>query len=94
MIVNRRTFIPKRGCGDEFVELWKTIREHYGVQARILVPEYGPFDVVVLEIEAPDMEAYNKFMAAVGQDPEFAGFFEKHMALTENGGTNEIWNAY
>ncbi len=28
----------------------------------------------------------------VWTDPESAAFFEKHMALTENGGTNEIWN--
>ncbi len=93
MIVNRRTFIPKRGCVDQFVELYKSAREHYGIQARILVPEYGPFDVVVIEIEAPDMESYNKIMADTGQDPWFASFFEKHMALTENGGSNEIWNA-
>ncbi len=94
MIVNRRTFIPKRGCYDQLVELYKTMRDHYGGKGRILVPEFGPFDVLVIEIEYPNMEEYNKFWADIGQDAEFASFFEKHMALTENGGTNEIWTVY
>ncbi len=94
MIVNRRTFIPKRGCYDQLVELYKAVRERTKGQMRILIPEYGPFDVVVMEFEAPDLETFKKIEAEYWKDPESAAFFEKHMALTENGGTNEIWNVY
>ncbi len=90
MVINRRTFIPKRGCGDQLLALFKAERERTG-NFRILTPIYGPFDVVVCEFETADQAELDKNWAEWGQDPLSQTFMEKFMALTENGGSNELW---
>ncbi len=90
MIINRRTFIPKRGCYDDLLALFKAERERTG-NFRILTPIYGPFDVIVCEFEAADPVELDRKWAEWGQDPLSKTFMEKHMAWTENGGTNELW---
>ena len=90
MIVNRRTFVPKRGHLSEAVDLLRQEADKLGMGdvPRIYVPEIAPFDVIVTEMEFEDWEAYHKFWAewAPGE-----AFWTRWMALTENGGTNEVW---
>lgn len=90
MIVNRRTFVAKRGKIREVTELLTKVVETANLPgaARIYIPEIAPFDVVVTETEFEDWDQYHKFWAE--WDPGEA-FWQKWFALTENGGTNEVW---
>ena len=92
MIVNRRTFIRKRGQLKKVVELLKEAlkRSDFLGAARIYIPEFSDFDVVAVEMEFEDWKQYHKFWeAARGGDPEW---WERWFASTENGGANEIWH--
>ena len=91
MIVNRRTFVVKRGCMEEAVALLVADRERIGGKHRIYVSNIGPFDTIAIELEGENLEEYEKGWAEWGATPEAATFLEKWHDLTESGGTNEIW---
>jgi hypothetical protein len=59
---------------------------------RVYTPRIAPFSQVVAEWEYESLEAYDKFWEEWSARPETAQFMEKWNELTENGGTNEIWN--
>jgi hypothetical protein len=90
MIVNRRTFVAKRGCLQEAAELLKHEVDKLGIGAsgRIYVPEIAPFDAIATEIEFESWEAYHKFWTEWSPGE---AFWTQWYALTENGGTNEVW---
>jgi len=90
MIVNRRTFVPKRGYLGEAAELLKQA-SHKGafpVTARMYVPDIAPFDVLAVELEFKDWDQYHKYWAEWSPGE---AFWKKWYAITENGGTNEVW---
>lgn len=91
MIVNRRTFVVKRGRFEEAVALFMAERERKGITGRIYVPETGSFDTIVMEQEYESLEEYEKDLSEYFASPEAAQFLEKWYDLTETGGTNEIW---
>jgi len=91
MIVNRRTFVAKRGHIEEACELLAKERRHSGVvpgAMRIYVPEIAPFDTIVLELEFEDWEQYHRMWAEWSPGE---AFWEKWYAVTEGGGTNAVW---
>ena len=93
MLVNRRTFIVKRGCMEEALALLKAEKERvsHPHAGRIYTPSIGPFGVLVNEVEFESLEEYERFWAEWSASPEGAAFMEKWYDLTETGGTNEIW---
>ncbi len=91
MLVNRRTFAVKRGCMEEAVALFVADRERIGGTHRIYVSVIGAFDVIAIEIEVENMEAYEKGWAEWSATPEAAALQKKLNDLTERGGSNEIW---
>ena len=90
MLVNRRKFVVKRGKLNEAEKLLKTIVETSNLPgvARIYIPEIAPFDAVVIEVEFEDWAQYNKFYAEWDPKEEL---IKKWFALTETGGTNQVW---
>ena len=90
MIVHRRTFVAKRGRLREAAEFVKRGAEQMGIQAtvRVYISQIGPFDSFVGEAEFEDWDQYSAFRAAEQYDD---AFWEEWFALTENGGTNEVW---
>ena len=89
MIVNRRTFVAKRGHQQEAAEFLKQETDKIeGVPVRIYRPEIAPFDTFVAEAEFEDWDAYHKFWAEWSPGE---AFWARWYALTENGGTNEVW---
>jgi len=92
MLVNRRTFIAKRGCLDEVVQLLKAAGEKIDLpnRYRLCVSNIGPFDTLALEIEVENLAEYERVWTLIGERtaPEV---WEKWFALTETGGANEIW---
>jgi hypothetical protein len=90
MIVNRRTFVAKRGHLQEAVALLKQEADKMGMgdSGRIYVPEIAPFDFIATEMEFKDWDAYHKFW---GEWSPGEAFWTRWYALTENGGTNEVW---
>ena len=90
MIVNRRTFIAKRGQLQATVGMLKEAKEMAGnpESMRIYVPEIAPFDVIAAEMEFENWDAYHKFWAEWSPGE---AFWTQWHALTENGGTNEVW---
>ena len=91
MLINRRTFIVKRGSLDETLALLKASKQRDGVDYRLYVSNIGPFDRIAMEFEFENLEAYEKGWAEWESTPEAAVFMEKWNELTETGGANEIW---
>ncbi len=93
MITNRRTFIIKRGRLQEAAALIKAEAERVDLPnaQRVYVPEIAPFDVMVYEADYENLEEYEGIWAEWLASPEAAAFLEKLYAVTETGGTNEIW---
>ena len=93
MIANRRTFIIKRGRLQEAAARFKAEVERVNIPntQRIYTPEIAPFDVLVYEAEYENLEEYARLWAEWEASPEAAAFLGEWSALTETGGTNEIW---
>lgn len=94
MIINRRTFIVKKGEMQKAVEILKTAvaKLEQNLTRRIYTPVLGPFDIVVLEGEYEDLNAYqqdmNRFVEAEWHD----SFMQDWHSVIEVGGSNEIWS--
>lgn len=93
MLVNRRTWVVKRGCMQKAVALAVAAWEQFDQPhvRRFYVPDIAPFDTLVLEIEFEDLEDYQKFWAEWAARPETAEAQGKFDDVTETGGSNEIW---
>jgi len=91
MIVNRRTFVAKRGCLKEAVALNLAEMERTNSTARVYVSETGLFDTIAIEFEFESLEEYEKSWAEYFSSPEASPFLKKWTEITETGGTNEIW---
>ena len=95
MLVNRRTSYVKNGRMEEAVALlMAAIAQFTGYTrtSRIYTSEIGTFDVVAVEWEYANLEEYERRWAEWAATPEAATFLEKWYAVTERGGTNEIWH--
>jgi len=92
MIVNRRTFVVKRGHMDDIVALIQVEIKRTNSVPRLYVAETGAFDTIAMEWELENMAEYEKQWAEYFASPDTNKFMEKWYEFTEIGGTNEIWN--
>ena len=93
MLVNRRTFIVKKGCTDDVVKLLLSVSEgsaSLGV-VRVYVSKIGPGDMVAWEAEFKDLDHYAKYSAEWAKSADHAPFLKKFNELVESGGVSEIW---
>jgi hypothetical protein len=90
VIVNRRTFVYKRGCQQKAAELLRQAKEMAGNvgSIRIYVPEIAPFSTIAVELEFEDWDQYHKFWA---ESSPGDAFWAEWYAATESGGSNEVW---
>lgn len=91
MIVDRRTFVAKRGHFAEAVALMVAEMERSNITGRIYVPETGLFDTIAVELEFEGLQEYERIWAEYFTSPEAAPFLEKLSEITETGGTSQIW---
>lgn len=91
MLMNRRTFVIRRGQFQEAVALMREAVQQSGGRGRILLPEVAPFDQIVVEAEFESLAAYEQFWNDWSAQPATAAFLERWQTVTETGGTNEIW---
>lgn len=89
-VVNRRTFIIKRGHLQEAVELLKREASDEIVH-RIYVSHYGPFDNVVLDVEFNSVTEMEQIWTNWFASESAQAFGERWAAITETGGSNEVW---
>ena len=94
MLVERITWIPKRGRGlqQRVVDLTKigVAYSPLDIKYRILVPSVGPHDAVILELEFVDFSERERFWNGLVENaPE--SFWQEWFPATENGGNTEIW---
>lgn len=89
-IVNRRTFIAKRGCYEEVVSMLKGERGA-DIVSRVYRSHYGPFDTVALEVEFESVEAMERGWAEWSASPGSEQFMKRWVEVTEPGGANEVW---
>jgi hypothetical protein len=93
MIVNRRTFLVKKGKLDELVTMLadsrKLAKNTYSM--RIYHSMFGPFDSVAVELEFKDMDEMARSQEEMMVLPDPAAFMAKFDELTVPGGSNEIW---
>ena len=95
MIVQRMTYVVKRGCMPEIVAMLKALRESLDSDhhiRRIYTPNIAPIDILAVEWEYESLEDYEKAWADWLDNPRRAEFMEKWWELTESGGTNELWD--
>ena len=97
MIVNRRTFNVKPGLMEEAVALLKAGFEAfpaytgaYRIYAWSILAA-APGDVMVVEFEYEDLEAYQRLWTEWAASPGAAAYFEKSGELFDRGGSSEIW---
>ncbi len=88
-IVNRRTYIPKRGHVDEAITMLKA--EETDLVKRVYRSYYGQFDVVVMEIEFASVAEMETRWAEWFQTDYAKTFVPRWEEITEHGGTNEVW---
>ena len=95
MLVNRRTFVVKRGCLLEVVALVQEMLEKYPVPGerkyRFYHPCIAPFDILTMEMEFESLDDYEKHWDDWNAGPQAKEWVEKSQPLLQGGGTNEIW---
>ena len=96
MIVNRRTFIVKKGCASKVVEMLRKVTEGMSEPKVVRVYEWyiSPSDEVTWEAEFESLEAYSKFSAEWMANPKRAAILKDFNDLTQSGGTSEILRVY
>jgi hypothetical protein len=93
MLVNRRTFITKRGRTEEAAKFLKEAMQLIDLPRppRVYVCELGPFDTIAVEVEEGESLADYERRGGEWSARTTPEFWEKWFNLTENGGANEIW---
>ena len=94
MIVNRRTFVVKRGHMDQLLVLIREAEQQSNSSAhafRAYIPETGFLDSVAFEWEYESLEEYERDWAEWAATPEGVAVQETLYDVTETGGTNEVW---
>lgn len=89
-VVNRRTFIAKRGHLDEVVAMLKG-EGGDDPASRVYRSHYGPFDAVALEVEFESVAAMEQGWAEWYASPGGEQFMQRWLEITESGGSNEVW---
>jgi len=94
MIVERRTWNVKRGCMQELVALGNSFIETTGSTVRLYTPTVGlgRQDTLVADHEFESLAEMESFWKEWFARPDTPAFLRKWEALTERGGTSEIWN--
>ena len=92
MIVNRRTFVPRRGRETEAIayleaDIKRLDRSH---SVRVTRCDIGVGGLSV-EWDFENLKEYEEFWAAYFSSPEGAAFVKEWRELTETTRTNEIW---
>ncbi len=87
MILVRIIFQAKFGKANELVSLLKEGRQHMDMPViqRILTDLSGPFDMVVVEIEAQSLAEWEQVRAAGFASPEFHNAFGRTTELIQAG---------
>ena len=93
MIVNRRTFIVKKGCATKVVDLLRTVTEGFSQPKVFRIYEWyiSPSDQVTWEAEFESLEEYSKFSSEWTNSPKRDAILAKFDDLTVSGGSSEIW---
>ena len=89
-IVNRRTFVAKRGHIDEAVKLLKG-EEGGDIVSRVYRCHYGTIDAVALEVEFESVAAMEQGWADWYASPLGEQVMKRWLEITEPGGSNEVW---
>ena len=94
MIVQRRTWKIKQGCMQELVALGNSFIETTGSTVRLYTPRMGlgRHDTLVADHEFESLAEMESFWKEWLARPDAPAFQEKWDALTERGGSGEIWN--
>ena len=94
MIVERMTWKAKPGQENALVE---AVKEAFAMHPaphgrRILTPNVGPYNEVVVEIEYDDISENAAYWEEWFSKPEYPAFAEKWNKMVVSGGGSEIWN--
>ena len=92
MIVQRMTHKVKRGCMQELLALGNCFIESTGSTVRRYTPRVGRHDTLVGDHEFESLAEMERFWAERSARPDTPALMEKLFALTERGGTTEIWD--
>ena len=92
MIVERMTVKVKKGCMQEAVALCKSFDESAGITCRTYTSRIGPDDTLVRDHEFESLAEMERFWKEWSAKPDSVGLREKGRAVTERGGTTEIWD--
>ena len=96
MIVVRNVFQAKIGRAGEFAKIMaENLRQASGTAGgpaawRVLTDLSGPFDTVVMEVEAESLAVWEQARGELFASPEFQASFQQSSELLESG-RNELY---
>ncbi len=93
MIVNRRTFIVKKGCSEKVVEMLRSATDGVANSPKVIrIYEWfiSPSDQVTWEAEFENLEAYSQFSNGWVEASKRSDLLSKFNELTVSGGTSEL----
>jgi hypothetical protein len=91
MIVYRCEFVVKLGKSNEACEMYKSAREQWGTESRILYQRFGPGHLIAMEWEFENLAEYEKWWAEFGADPANVEPMAKMGDVIENWHSQEVW---
>ena len=92
MIVTRNTIYCKKGTRRELIEMYKPFKDVPGMKIRILVPQCGPQDRLVVEMKWESHAAREAFFKSPPWEASAASeWFTKKRELVERGDDAEFY---
>ncbi len=88
-IVNRRTFVAKRGHLDEVIAILNA--EKTDLVKRLYRSHYGAVNLAVMELEFASVAEMEERWEQWHQSEHAQSFTPRWREITESGGTNEVW---
>ena len=91
MVIVRYTFRVKVGCQSEVIKLVPALFEEQGATPRICSYVYGPWSIIISDIEFETVEDHLKWQAASDwSGPKATEWIERHADLLESDITVEV----
>lgn len=90
-VVNRRTFIAAKGHFEEAAALLHQGAQGSPFPTRVYRSQYGPFDMVALEVEFDNLAQMDAAWREWEAAPAMQELLAKWFTVTVPGGANEVW---
>lgn len=94
-IAVRWTRKARHGRADDLAQLWEDwVVSDANLTVRLMRPEYGVMQTVVLELEAPSLLVYEQAFDKWLSQPDIETFGQQWNSMLAPGGSTEVWRLH